>query len=90
MEILCFMQQQFYSQTHHSTPHSVHSLPHSRDFLRDNKDYYYSRERDARERFRDSHRGPHRYIARSRKCFVLTNLLKSKINNKIQTANDSI
>lgn len=59
---------QFYSQTHHSTPHSVHSLPHSRDFIRDNKDYYYrEKDRDSRrEHFRD-HRGPTRYIHRSRK-----------------------
>lgn len=62
---------QFYSQTHHSTPHSVHSLPHSREFIRDNKDYYYrEKDRDTRrEHFRD-HRGPTRYIARSRKYIL--------------------
>lgn len=68
-----FGSNQFYTQTHHSTPHSVHSLPpHSRDFIRDNKDYYYrDKDRDTRrEHFRD-HRGPSRYIARSRTCYFL-------------------
>lgn len=65
---------QFYSQTHHSTPHSVHSLPQSRDFIRDNKDFYYrEKDRDThtrREHFRD-HRGPTRYIHRSRKYTLI-------------------